>query len=105
MTTMTNAVCGARNPDNGTQCDFRKGHKPILDDDAEIWDHGMRYEGQLSSAWNGDADDPGSDIEVLIENIAAGKADPHLEAILAAAHGRKRALRNVDNPYGRRNVR
>lgn len=41
-----------------------------------------------------------SDIEVLIGNIAEGKADAYLEAILAAAHGRKRALRGVTHPYG-----
>lgn len=50
------------------------------------------------------SDDLPSDIEVLIENIAAGRADQYLEAILAAGHGRKRALRNVVYPYGRRLV-
>lgn len=42
------------------------------------------------------------DYDVLIENIAAGHCDSYLEAILAAAHGRKRALRDVIRPYGRR---
>jgi hypothetical protein len=43
-----------------------------------------------------------ADVDVFIENIAGGSCDPYLEAILAAAHGRKRALRNVPRPYGRR---
>lgn len=41
------------------------------------------------------------DVDVLIENIASGTCDKYLEAILAAAHGRKRALRNLPRPYGR----
>lgn len=41
------------------------------------------------------------DVDVFIENIASGTCDPYLEAILAAAHGRKRALRNVTRPYGK----
>jgi len=45
------------------------------------------------------------DIDVLIENIAGGTCDPYLEAILAATHGRKRALRGSIRPYGVRDPR
>lgn len=41
------------------------------------------------------------DVDVLIENIASGTCDGYLEAILAAAHGRKRAIRGLPRPYGR----
>lgn len=43
----------------------------------------------------------GDDVQALVENIAAGHADHCLEAILAASHGRKRALRGCAMPYGR----
>lgn len=36
-----------------------------------------------------------SDVETLVTNIQAGKADPYLEIILSVCHNRKRALRNV----------
>lgn len=40
-------------------------------------------------------DDTPSDVRALLANITAGKADPYLEAILAVAHNRKRALRGT----------
>lgn len=40
------------------------------------------------------------DIETLLDGIADGYYDPYLEAILAASHARKRALRGVVLPYG-----
>jgi hypothetical protein len=39
-------------------------------------------------------------VEVLLDNIASGEADPYIEALLAALHGRKRALRGVPHPFG-----
>jgi hypothetical protein len=42
-----------------------------------------------------------ADVDDLIEDIASGTCDAYLEAILAATHGRKRALRNIPHPYGR----
>jgi hypothetical protein len=41
------------------------------------------------------------EIEELIEGIAAGQYDPYIESLLAALHGRKRAVRSVPHPYGR----
>lgn len=40
-------------------------------------------------------DDTLGDIQVLLDNITAGNADPYLEAILAITHNRKRTLRGV----------
>lgn len=40
------------------------------------------------------------DIETLLDGINDGYYDPYLEAILAGAHARKRALRGVVLPYG-----
>jgi hypothetical protein len=41
------------------------------------------------------------EIEDLIEGIAGGEYDPYIESLLAALHGRKRAMRSVPHPYGR----
>jgi len=41
------------------------------------------------------------EIDDLIEGVAAGLYDPYVESLLAALHGRKRAIRNVPHPYGR----
>lgn len=41
------------------------------------------------------------EIDELIEGIAAGVYDPYIESLLAALHGRKRAMRSVPHPYGR----
>ena len=40
--------------------------------------------------------------DALVEQINAGEADHYLEALLAAAHGRKRYIRGVRSPYGLR---
>lgn len=40
-------------------------------------------------------DETPSDVQTLLDNITAGKADPYLEAVLAVAHNRKRALRGT----------
>lgn len=61
-----------------------------------------RNEIQVSTCRCGAPETGRKDVDVFIENIASGTCDPYLEAILAAAHGRKRALRNVTRPYGRR---
>lgn len=39
-------------------------------------------------------------VEALLDAIALGHLDDQLEAILAAAHGRKRAKRGVRNARG-----
>jgi hypothetical protein len=41
------------------------------------------------------------EIDDLIEGVAAGLYDPYIESLLAALHGRKRAMRSVPHPYGR----
>jgi hypothetical protein len=41
------------------------------------------------------------EIEDLIEGIVIGLYDPYIESLLAALHGRKRAMRSVPHPYGR----
>ena len=41
------------------------------------------------------------EIDDLIEGIAGGLYDLYVESLLAALHGRKRAIRNVPHPYGR----
>lgn len=41
-----------------------------------------------------------SSLQVLLDQITCGHYDDDLEAILAAAHGRKRAKRGVRNPRG-----
>jgi hypothetical protein len=40
-------------------------------------------------------DDLPANVRVVVQGIAEGEADPYLEIILAAAHGRKNALRNA----------
>lgn len=40
------------------------------------------------------------DLDALLALINSGAYDEHLEAILAAAHGRKRARRGIRRPYG-----
>lgn len=39
-------------------------------------------------------------VETLLDDITNGEYDDYLEAILAAAHGRKRAKRGVRHPRG-----
>jgi len=41
------------------------------------------------------------EIDDLIEGIAGGTYDPYIESLLAALHGRKRAVRSIPHPYGR----
>lgn len=40
------------------------------------------------------------DLDALLALINEGAYDDHLEDILAAAHGRKRARRGLRHPYG-----
>lgn len=41
------------------------------------------------------------EIGELIDGICDGDYDPYIESLLAALHGRKRAMRSVPHPYGR----
>ena len=45
-------------------------------------------------------DDTPQEVQVFLDAINDGRADAYLEAILAAAHSRKRSLRGVRIPYG-----
>jgi hypothetical protein len=40
------------------------------------------------------------DVDAVLDLITSGAYDEHLEDILAAAHGRKRAKRGLRHPYG-----
>lgn len=40
------------------------------------------------------------DVDALLDLITSGAYDAHLEDILAATHGRKRARRGQRHPYG-----
>ena len=47
-----------------------------------------------------DMADCGPDVERVLVALEQGRFDSYLEAILAGAHARKRALRGVCRPYG-----
>lgn len=72
-------------------CHLPQGHNVTA-----LTEHSWEW---LKTAEESDTEPP--ELEELIEDIAAGQYDPYLESLLAALHGRKRALRNVPNPYGR----
>lgn len=95
-------------PPNGTEtlvCTFRFGH-----DNHCSWRWAEREAAELKEAAEAAARAEaaaakvsrgvGSTLDVLLTNIVSGGCDDELEAILAAAHGRKRARRGVADPYG-----
>lgn len=45
-------------------------------------------------------DETPQEVQVFLDAISEGRADAYLEAILAGAHARKRALRGTRLPYG-----
>lgn len=83
---------------HNVRCTFRLGHHQGTDATPHSFYWIQREDEDAAAAKEAQANDP---ISVLIENIAAGRADDCLEAILAAAHGRKRAMRGLRNPFGR----
>lgn len=85
-------------------CTFPAGHSVRDPQDGQTV-HSWQWLKNEDEAKQAECDDLPTDVEALIEAIAAGHADDYLETILAACHGRKRAKRGIDMPYGRRERR
>jgi hypothetical protein len=61
-----------------------------VQDDADVAE-----EKERAARGIGHDDETPEDVQVLLDNITAGRADPYLEAILAVTHNRKRTLRGT----------
>lgn len=78
-------------------CTFFKGHngdcswKALLKADEEAAEE-IR---EMREAANADDDPAPTPIRDVLDGLNEGKFDPYIEAILAAGHSRKRALRGV----------
>ena len=67
---------------------------------TELSDHSWEWLRREEEEETRDSGGP-PEIEELIGGIADGTYDPYIESLLAALHGRKRAMRSVPHPYGR----
>lgn len=74
------------------ECTFLKDHPA---DRCSWWVLKESYDAQTQAP---------QEIQVFLDAINEGRADEYLEAILAAAHGRKRQRRGVRVPYGVRSA-
>lgn len=108
---MNQELCGAvyRRPhdllDDGAtiifQCQYLNDHP----DSRHSWFTLKHYDDLLVERWKQeqqkqDCDETPKELIAFLDAIADGRADAYLEAILAAGHARKRALRGVRLPYG-----
>ncbi len=59
-----------------------------------------RHAERLHSWYAAESLDRATPLARLLDDLGSGRFDDWLEAILAAAHARKRALRGVPGPYG-----
>lgn len=104
---MTYRVCGQTYTSRSGEtlaCTAPLGHTEALPSDPRrfyhTWEWLRRVEEEAEKAEVIQVDSP-PEIDELIEGIVIGLYDPYIESLLAALHGRKRAMRSVPHPYGR----